>query len=164
MQSSLLHARSDVCLFQHSISLNLPSILCGYYDPVLLVISRVLERIGISKTAKSRSQNLYPCPFDSRDFAKKIGLTLTEVLPVFLISPLRLVPTRLLFSQKWLACGDRRRGPPVSVEEQALLMDRESDREHTGRKGFVCFPLDSSFKISLILFYFFKVKFSWLTI
>ena len=44
-----------------------------YYDPVLLVMKHRFGKDRDSKTAKSRSQNLYPCPFDSRDFAKELA-------------------------------------------------------------------------------------------
>ena len=50
-----------------------PASFVRYYDPVLLVIKQSFGKDRDSKTAKSRSQNLYPCPFDSRDFAKDLA-------------------------------------------------------------------------------------------
>ena len=59
--------------FQISSHLIFPASFVWYYDPVLLVMKERFGKDRDSKTAKSRSQNLYTCPFDSRDFAKELA-------------------------------------------------------------------------------------------
>lgn len=117
----LLHAtRSDVCLFPHSISLNLPSILGSTWEVLWSCFagnkSRVLERIGIQKLLSHGARIYTHVRLIPGIFAKKLAWLWWRILCLSSFSPpLRLVPHQCSLIEVTGLWGQKT-WPHVSVE------------------------------------------------